>query len=153
MLRTTPLSYWQYLKGFEILHLKLQCKLNFLHFSSFLTHWCYHKCNYLLNFTLPTIQKTHEVLENGLKPCGDIFTSTSLIFSITCKQYLVVRADGTCYQICIRCSWFDISLLTSAFLWWLFPCEVRGTKRVSTNDPTTSCVICLACRDNTSSRR
>ena len=59
--------------------------------SSTLTHWYYHESNDILKFTLPTIQATHEVLENGLKPCGDIFISTSLIFSITCKQYLVVR--------------------------------------------------------------
>lgn len=92
MLRTTLLSYWQYLKGFEILLLKIQCKLIFLHFSSTLTHCCYHECNDILKFTFPNIQSTHEVLENGLKPCGDIFILTSLIFSITCKQYLVVRA-------------------------------------------------------------
>ena len=35
------------------------------------------------------------MLENDLKPYGDIFISTSLIFSITCKQYLVVRARAT----------------------------------------------------------
>ena len=92
MLCTTLLSYWQYLKGFEILLLKIQCKLIFLHFTSTLTHWYYHESNEILKFTLPTIQATHEVLENGLKPCGDIFISTSLIFSITSLQYLVVRA-------------------------------------------------------------
>ena len=92
MLRTTPLTYWQSLKDFEILLLKIQCKLIFLHLSSSLTHWYYHESNDIHKFTLPTIQATHEVLENDLKPYGDILTSTSLIFSITCMQYLVVRA-------------------------------------------------------------
>ena len=60
--------------------------------SSTLTHWYCHESNDKLKFTLPTIQATHKVLENGLKACGDIFISTSLIFSVTSLQYLVVRA-------------------------------------------------------------
>ena len=59
--------------------------------TSTLTHWYCHESNDKLKFTLPTIQATHKVLENGLKACGDIFISTSLIFSVTSLQYLVVR--------------------------------------------------------------
>ena len=61
--------------------------------SSTLTHWYCHESNDKLKFTLPTIQATHKVLENGLKACGDIFISTSLIFSVTSLQYLVVPAS------------------------------------------------------------